>query len=142
MSFSHFPYFRGGPWNDEVFRRFDGAFARESSRRGAGVFPAVNILDDGETYLVRAEVAGLSRESIEVSVKGEELTLRGERVTSVAEAKANYHRRERDGGKFRRVVTLPLPVDADNIRATYKNGVLEIEIPRLPQAKERRITIQ
>jgi HSP20 family protein len=107
----------------------------------AGVFPPVNVYDDGEKFLVRAELPGVDKDSLEITAQGDQLTLRGERKIEAAEKKASYHRREREGGQFRRVVSLPQAVDADHITATYKNGVLEIELPWAPELKPRRISI-
>jgi HSP20 family protein len=109
--------------------------------RGAGVFPAINLYDDGEKFLIRAELPGFSKESLEVTAQGDQLTLRGERRIDAPEQKASFHRREREGGKFRRVITLPQAVDASNISATFKNGVLEVELPRAPELKPRTITV-
>lgn len=109
--------------------------------RGAGVFPPVNVFENDGAYLVRAEIPGVDKETLDVSVKGEELTLRGERRIHGAEPSAAYHRRERGAGAFRRVVTLPRPVDAERIRASYKNGVLEVELPFVPELKPRKIEI-
>lgn len=109
--------------------------------RGSGVFPPVNVFENGEAYRIRAEIPGVDKETLDVSVKGDELTLRGERRIEAAEAAASYHRRERSGGQFRRTVTLPRPVDSENIRASYRNGVLEVELPFVPESKPRKIAI-
>jgi HSP20 family protein len=101
----------------------------------------VNLFDDGERFLVRAELPGVDKGSLEVTAQGEQLTIRGERKIEPAEKKASYHRREREGGQFRRVVTLPQGVDANNIQATFKDGVLEVELPRAPELKPRKISI-
>jgi len=110
--------------------------------RAAGVFPAVNIYDDGESFIVRAEIPGVDKKTLEISVKGDQLTLRGERNIEPAAQDANYHRREREGGKLRRVVTLPEAVDPEKISATYQRGVLEVVLPRSPQARERKIEVR
>jgi HSP20 family protein len=112
---------------------------RETAR-SASVFPPVNIHDDGQSFLVRAEIPGLDRDALEVSVKGDELILKGERKAFEAKD-ASYHRRECGRGQFSRAVTLPQPVDADRISATYQNGVLEIVLPRSPQTQPRRIAV-
>lgn len=128
-------------WADEMFRAFSPLMNTQVAR-AAGVFPPVNIYDDGTAYLVRAEVPGMSKDDFEVTVKGDQLVLRGQRNVEAAEAKANYHRRECEGGAFRRAVTLPQPVDGDRISATYANGVLEVTLPRVPEAQPRKIHIQ
>ncbi len=108
---------------------------------GPRVFPAVNIYDDGETFLVRAEIPGVDKDSLEITARGEQLAIRGERVVKTAEGSASYHRREREGGRFRRVVSLPQRVDADKVSATYREGVLEVTFPRVSEEKPRRIQI-
>jgi HSP20 family protein len=106
-----------------------------------GVFPAVNIYDDGEAFLVRAEIPGADRDSLEITTRGNELTIRGERAVKTAEAAASYHRRERDGGRFRRAITLPQRVDGERVSATYRQGVLDVTLPRLNEEKPRKIQI-
>ncbi len=131
-------------WPEEMFRAFAPFFAGNGVRptRSAGVFPPVNLYDDGESFLVRTELPGVDKDTLEISVKGDQLTLRGERKQQAANPNAAYHRRESEGGQFRRVVTLPQPVDADKITASFKNGVLEVVLPRVPEAQPRRIAVQ
>jgi HSP20 family protein len=124
--------------DDRFFAPFFQGF---SSPASAGVFPAVNIFDDGEKYLVRAEMPGVDRGSLDVTAQGDQLIVRGERSIHPAEGNASYHRRECEGGKFRRAITLPQNVDAENIKATFKNGVLEVELPRAPELKPRKISV-
>jgi HSP20 family protein len=121
---------------DELLRSAGG-----ESPATAGVFPPVNIYDDGESFLVRAEMPGVDKDSLEVTARGEQVTLRGERVVEPAGATASYHRREREGGRFRRVVTLPQRVDADKVSASYRNGILEVVLPRVSEEKPRKIQI-
>lgn len=127
-------------WADEMFRAFSPLMHSQATR-AAGVFPPVNIYDDGTSYLVRTEVPGMNKEDFEITVKGDQLVLRGQRNVEAAQDNANYHRRECEGGAFRRAVTLPQPVDGDRITATYANGVLEIVLPRVPEAQPRKIQI-
>lgn len=124
--------------SDELFRTLASSLS-SPSRRSANVFPPVNLFDDGNSYLVRAELPGIDKERLDVTVKGDELTLKGERVIRVANA--SYHRREREGGTFQRTVSLPEAIDGEKIQATYKDGVLEVRIPRVPKAQPRRIEI-
>lgn len=147
MSLTRWPFEDRLSWPGEMFRTLapllqDPVLRQAlSPGRGAGVFPPVNVFENGEAYLVRAEIPGVSKESLDVSVKGDELTLRGERKIDSAEPSAAYHRRERSAGSFRRVLTLPKPVDGERISATYKNGVLEVVLPFVPEAKPRKITV-
>src|SRR5687767_3760223 len=113
--------------HEELLRAFADPFftrAASSLTAGSGVFPAVNLFDDGEKFLVRAELPGVDRESLDVTTQGDQLIVRGERKIQTAAQNANYHRRECEGGQFRRVISLPQAVDSQNIQATYKNGIL------------------
>ena len=113
----------------------------EQEREFGGVYPAVNIYDDGESFLIRAEVPGIDKERLEVTSKQTEVSIRGERTFKLAEPDAAFHRRERDQGVFHRIVSLPDPIDGSKIAASYKNGVLELICPRLEEAKSRKISI-
>jgi HSP20 family protein len=125
-------------WMDDLVRATAPAF-RESFT-SANVFPPVNIYDDGTGFVVRAEIPGLDKEGLEVNVKGEELTLKGERRFQEP-AGASFHRRECGHGKFARVVTLPAPVDAEKIAASYRDGVLEVVLPRAVATQPKRIQV-
>jgi HSP20 family protein len=133
------------PWHEDPLRRAEErlrwALPSLSAQRSAGVFPPVNIYDDGESYLVRAEMPGINKDALELTVKGDQLTIRGERDVKPAQPEASYHRRERDSGQFRRAVTLPQAVDGEKISATYKLGVLEVRLPRKPEAQPRKISV-
>lgn len=141
MALTQWPFFEDRlRWSDDLLRSL-APLLNSGLARSAGVFPAVNIYDDGQAFLVRAELPAIDKDSIDVTVKGDQLTLRGERRLEQPEQGANYHRREREAGQFRRVVTLPQRVDADRIAATFKNGVLEVTLPRLPEAQPRKISV-
>lgn len=126
------------PQPEDLFRAL---FNTHPQARGANVFPAINLYDDGNAFLLRAEVPGIDKETLEITAKGTEVTLRGERNITSPGTEASFHRREREAGKFRRTVTLPQPVDADGIKASYKAGVLEVVVPRAAEAKPRKIAI-
>jgi len=106
------------------------------------VYPPLNIYDDGESIIVRAEVPGVDPKAIDVEATGDTLTLRGERTLPEPGANASYHRRERDAGQFRRSLTLPKPVDNTKVMATCTNGVLEVRLPYAEEAKRRKITVK
>lgn len=108
----------------------------------AGVFPAINLYDDGESFLLRAEIPGLNKEELEVSAKADQLVLRGKRSITAAGQEASYHRREREEGTFRRTVVLPQPIDPSKVMASYTDGVLEIVMPRAEQVVLRRIEVK
>lgn len=106
------------------------------------VYPALNIYDDGETFIVRAEVPGVAPKDISVEATGDTLTIRGERALPEPDGSASYHRRERESGQFRRSFTLPKPIDNTKIIAGCTNGVLELRLPYAEEAKRRKITVK
>jgi HSP20 family protein len=131
------------PYDEPRARLFDELFQMMSPRFAprTGVYPQVNLYDDGESFLVRAEVPGIDKNSLDVTTRKDQLTIRGTRQVQPAGEAASYHRRERESGQFRRTLTLPQPVDADKVSATYQNGVLEIVLPRAPEARQRKVPI-
>ena len=113
-----------------------------TSRQVTGVFPPVNIYDDGEGFRIRAEMPGVDSDSLDVSCKRDQIVIRGERTLEEIDDDANYHRREREGGQFRRAVSLPEPVDADNVHARYERGILDLFAPRAEEARPRKIDVK
>lgn len=115
---------------------------RRAQRRSANVFPPVNIYDDGERFRLRAEMPGVSKESLEIDARRGELTIRGVRSDSTPPEKANWHRRERQSGEFRRTVQLPEEIDTSKVKAKLRQGILEVTAPRLKEAQKKQIEIQ
>ena len=113
-----------------------------SARQVAGVFPPVNIYDDGEGFRVRAEMPGVDKDSLDINCKRDQLVIRGVRTLEDVDDNANFHRREREGGQFRRAVNLPEPVNPDKVHATYEQGILDLFAPRAEEATPRRIEVQ
>ncbi len=113
------------------------------SHRGsrAGVFPPLNVYDDGESFVVRAEVPGIDADKLEVHATADALTLKGERKCEENDEKASFHRRERENGVFSRSLNLAQPIDPDKIRASYKLGVLEVVLPKAEEAKPRKVRV-
>ncbi len=103
--------------------------------------PAVDVFDEKEAVRVKAELPGLKPAEIEVSVQGNTLRIQGERARDFDEKRENYHRVERLYGQFHRAISLPSPVDASAVKASYKDGLLEVLLPKKPEAKARRIEV-
>jgi HSP20 family protein len=135
MYFSNrFPSF----FDEPVFKNFFEAGA--SARRSAGVFPALNVYDDGARFLVRAELPGVDKATLEITAEGEELTVSGNRTFAPPEH-ASEHRKEAWTGKFRRTVTLPQLFDGEKVEARYQDGVLEVTLPRHQSVSPRKISV-
>lgn len=126
---------------NEVRQRHAAGGRESSSRSNSGVFPAVNIYDNGDAFLVRAELPGLEKDKLEIETKDNRVSIRGERSCTADLHDVAFHRRERDMGTFHRVISLPQHVDSGKTTATYKNGILEIQCPRAETSKSRRVQI-
>lgn len=103
--------------------------------------PAVDILDQEDKIVIKAELPGVDKKDIEVDLKDGVLTLKGERSVENEVKEDNYFRRERSYGKFQRAFSLPLDIDPDSIQADYKDGVLTVEFPKPEKAKPKQITV-
>ena len=114
---------------------------RPSFVPGAGVFPAINLSENENSFFLRAELPGVKPEDLDIQATGRNLTISGERKLAPEDASARYHRREREGGRFSRVFAIPKEIDADRIEARMVNGVLTIKVPKAESAKPRRISI-
>jgi len=108
----------------------------------AGVFPALNMSEDEHNLYVRAELPGVAPEDIEITTKENNLVIKGERKIAAEGEKVSYHRKERDEGNFRRIISLPTRVDSDKVSAVCKNGVLTVTLPKAEEAKPRQITVK
>lgn len=115
---------------------------RTSGQRASGVFPAVNLSEDSEAVYVRAELPGIDKDDLEITVHHGTLTVAGERKPPVAEEGVSMHRRERGYGRFRRSITVPTQIDPEHVRADYAEGILTIAMPKAPEARPRRIEIE
>ena len=122
---------------------FDENFGRSWSNAAAnGAWhPAVDILESKDAYVLRAELPGMSKEDFNLELKEGTLTLTGERTFTKPAEGVQYRKVERVNGKFVRSFTLPETVKHDGIQATYKDGILEIHIPKAEEAKPRQIQI-
>ncbi len=108
----------------------------------AGVFPMVNITEDMDNYYVRAELPGITPEDIDMQVSGRGLSITGERKIPAEGENVKYHRRERESGKFARIIELPGQIDGDKVDAKMVNGVLTVTIAKPEAEKPKQITIK
>jgi len=108
----------------------------------SGVFPAVNITEDINKYYVRAELPGLEADEINLQVSGRNLSISGERKIQSEGKNAKYHRREREEGRFSRIIGLPGDIKADNVEGNMVNGVLMVAIAKSEAAKPKQITVR
>lgn len=103
--------------------------------------PTVDIYDNDENIVIKAELPGIEKKDIVIDVKDGVLTLKGERSFDNEVKEKKYYCRERTFGKFERVFRLPAKVDPEKISADYKDGVLKIDIPKPEEQKPKQITV-
>jgi HSP20 family protein len=128
---------------DELFGDVFGG-GMLSGRRGGGFVPAVDVYyeEDPPRAVVEAELAGVDPDEIGLEIEGRDLVIAGNRNPADAEGRV-YQQIEIDFGPFRRVVSLGADVDADRARATYRDGILRVELPLLqPEPRSRRLPIE
>jgi HSP20 family protein len=112
--------------------------ARQGTRRWA---PAVDLFERDDSLVLKADLPGLAEEDVKIELHDNVLTISGERQADFEEKQNGYYRIERAFGGFSRSLTLPEGVDADKIAASFRNGVLEVRIPKPEQKQPRRIEI-
>jgi HSP20 family protein len=121
---------------------FDENFGRSwTEPRVSTWYPAVDVLESKDSYLIRAELPGMKREDIKVEVKDGILVLSAERKSEKPAEGVEYRHVERVEAKFWRSFSLPETVKHDGIEATYKDGVLEVTVPKPEEAKPRQIEV-
>ena len=104
--------------------------------------PSVEIYEKDDHFIVRAELPGVKQEDIDISVAGDTLTIKGERKASEEVSETDYYRCELCYGTFSRSITLPTPVNAKKIEASYEDGILELKVPKAEEARPTKIQVK
>ncbi len=107
-----------------------------------GKIPRVDIIDREAEVVIRAELPGVKKEDLDVSLNDNSVTIRGTTKHEETEEKGEYHRREMSYGEFSRTVALPSEVDRNKAKAKFKDGVLELTLPKVETAKRNSIRIE
>lgn len=110
--------------------------------RSAGWAPAVDMIDQKDELILRADLPGLDEKDIEVTMQDGTVTIRGERKEEKEEKKEDYYCCERRYGAFARTLMLPTSVDPDKVKATFSRGVLEIHLPKAKEAKGKKVEVK
>ena len=126
---------------DEVNRLFDFSWPSRDSGLFSGWSPALDVFDDKDNLVVKVELPGLKKDEINLSLHDGVLTISGERKQEHEEKDGESFRSERYFGKFQRSVTLPTAVDAGKVNASYKDGVLTVDLPKAEEAKPKQIAV-
>jgi len=130
----------------EMNRLFDGFFGRPSQVGQVGGMervwaPAVDMYETKDELVITAELPGLTEKDLQLSITGDMLTIRGERRWDQEVKQDNYYRGERWFGKFERALPLPIPVQAEKVKASYRDGVLIVTLPKAEEIKPKEIKI-
>jgi HSP20 family protein len=134
----------------DIRSRFDTLFdsffpTRTAGSEGENLWnwnPAVDVYDNEDTLVIKAELPGVEKDQIHIDVQGSVLTLKGERTLENEVKEEHYYRRERSYGRFQRSFMLPVKTDPDSVKAEFKDGVLNIRVPKPEQHKPKKITVQ
>lgn len=135
---------RIGRWfeSPNLFETFRPMFSTPLLSERSTWMPAVELSESDTEFVLTAEVPGMSKEDLDISIDDNVLTLKGEKKLEREEERERMHIRERTYGSFERCFALPPNIEADKIKAEYHEGVVEVHIPKGPQSKGRHIEIE
>lgn len=129
----------------DVFRNFpaaaSGFFDSAAADANAALSPKVDILDDGESFVVTAELPGVSRENLDIDLRSNRLAIRGKKDVENREEGDGYVKAERSRGSFERSFFLDDKIDAENIKAEHKDGVLRLTLPKKREEVSKKIEV-
>lgn len=128
---------------NEIDRLFESPLSEltGTSQLLSGWTPALDVYEEKDNFIVKAELPGMKKEDIEVSFHDGSLSVSGERKSETKHEDAEVYRAERFFGRFQRTISLPAAVAADRIKAAYKDGVLTVTLPKTEEAKPKQIDV-
>jgi HSP20 family protein len=139
-------------WDRDIERMMEDFFGRRTRSRwperwfGADEMeisaPAVDVFEDKDDIVVKAELPGIEKDNIEVNLTDHHLTIKGEKKKEEEVKDEHYYRSERSYGSFMRTVELPKDVHADKVKASFRNGILEVRLPKTEDAKAKEIKVK
>jgi HSP20 family protein len=111
---------------------------------GNGMYPSMDMYEEGNDLVVKAELPGITRKGLDISIEDDVLTIKAEKKGETERKEGGYYYRELEYGHFERCMTLPSRVDAEKVTAHLKNGVLDIRMPKteVPEAKKIEVTVK
>lgn len=127
---------------DEIFGEFFGPTPAAMAATEAVWSPLVDVHETKEGFKLQVELFGVKQEDIQLTIEGNSLILKGERKRENEVKEDNYHRIERSYGTFQRSIVLPSGVDPNRVKATYRDGVLQIQLPKKEEAKPKEIKVE
>jgi HSP20 family protein len=139
------PFHQLSSLRDEIDRLFESPFSALSEGLQpfmSGWSPALDLYDDKDNFVLKAELPGMKKEDIQIQLHDGVLTLSGERKEERKSESGDIHRSERFVGRFQRTLTLPSEVDVDKVKANYQDGILTVTLPKSEAAKPKQIQIK
>lgn len=146
------PFSEMARWEQEMERMFDDFFGRRLRpirdergwpSRGVGVsVPVVDLYEEKDEIVAKVELPGMGKEDIQVNITDHLLTIKGEKKKEQEIKEEDYYRSERAFGSFTRTLELPRAVQVEKAKASFKNGVLEIRLPKTEEAKRKEIKVK
>jgi len=130
---------------DEIDRLFESpltALTQSPNQFSSGWMPAVDLSEDKDNLYLKAELPGMKKEDIQVSIHEGVLSLSGERTLDERCKGAEVYRSERFLGRFQRTLTLPVPINAETVKATYRDGILNVVLPKTEESKPKHIEVK
>lgn len=127
---------------DEVERMFQAALGERGMATAGAFTPALDVEESDEQFTIHIELPGVAADEVEVSLEESVLTIAGERRFYQEKDAEGFRRIERHFGRFHRAVRLPDRVDADQVKAAYRDGMLTVVVPKAEEAKPRRIHVE
>lgn len=128
---------------DRVMDRMFKDFIMVENPKMQGTWnPAVDIYEDNEKFVLKAELPGMEQQDIQISLENNTISIKGDRKVEMPPKEGHYHKLERMSGNFFRSFNLPSNINNEKVSAHFKNGVLEIELPKVEEKQSKSITIQ
>ena len=122
-------------------RMFDDSFLRSTMSSGRAASFPIDLAETDQGFLLRAALPGVRPEDVQITIHGETLTIRAESKAQEERKEDNWLIREQRSGQYQRLVSLPAPVNPDQAQASFKDGILELTLPRAEQARPRQIKV-
>ncbi|GAB4421549.1 MAG: Hsp20/alpha crystallin family protein [Anaerolineae bacterium] len=127
-------------WFDELWRGWPSLF--DSDTRRPLLRPAMDVVENDKEIVIRVDLPGMKPEDVKIELEDDVITISGEMGDTIEKEGDRYHYRERSYGAFQRSLRLPNTVDKEKVEASFENGVLNITLPKLPQAQPKQITVK
>jgi HSP20 family protein len=128
---------------ERMNKLFDETFSRGAQDVDAGAWsPLVDILEQGDEIIIKMEIAEADQKAIDIKVEGNALTIKGERKLEEGTKREDYMRLERPFGSFSRSFSLPTTVDSEKVKASHKDGILRVVLPKKEETKPKQIKVE